>query len=323
LIPKSLFSTLFHSDIGANLCDTMYSGEYNGKTKHPGDIDAVLERAEKCGLEKIIITSGDLKTLQQASELIQSYKTSGKFQEMLYTTCGVHPTMAGEFEKESAASTQYFDQLLNAGLQYKDHIVAVGEFGLDYDRLQFCDKETQLKYFEKQFVLAETLQVPLFLHMRECASDFIDVVTRNRHRFTTGVVHSFTGTTAEAKQMINLGLYIGINGCSLKTEENLEVVKSIPIDRIMIETDAPWCEIRPTHAGFKYVKTSFDSIKREKWSNALCVKGRNEPCYLVNILEVIAGVKGIDVQILAEIIFYTTANVFFPHHVWPRRELKH
>ena len=71
------------------------------------------------------------------------------------------------------------------------------------------------------------------------------------------MVHSFTGPLDEAKQILDLDLMIGINGCSLKSEENLSVVKEIPLDKILIETDSPYCEIRNTHASIKYVKTKY------------------------------------------------------------------
>lgn len=296
-------------DIGANLCDPMFKGEYNGKPKHTGDLTSVLGRAVETGLKKIILTSGDLATLKESLSLINEYKKNGQFLNLIYTTCGVHPTMANEFLKDE---NLYIDNLVSLALEHKSDVVAVGEFGLDYDRLQFCDKETQLKYFELQFVLAEKLSLPLFLHMRSCAEDFIQVITKNRHRFTTGVVHSFTGTIEEAQEMIKLGLFIGINGCSLKTEENCKVVQEIPVDKLMIETDAPWCEVRPSHFSAKYLKTKFPSVKREQWNPEKCVKGRNEPCNMMNILEIVAGIKGMPIQELSEILFNNTASVFFP-----------
>jgi TatD DNase family protein len=78
-----------------------------------------------------------------------------------------------------------------------------------------------------------------------------------------------------------LGLYIGVNGCSLKTEENIEVVKNIPLDRILLETDAPYCDIRNTHASSKFIKTKFDKVKKEKMKKGLICKDRNEPCMIV------------------------------------------
>ena len=89
----------------------------------------------------------------------------------------------------------------------------------------------------------------MYLHNRNTGNDFYDIVKKNRNRFTSGVVHSFTGSKDEVKQIIELGLFIGLNGCSFKTAENLEVVKTIPVDKIMLETDSPYCEIRKSHAG--------------------------------------------------------------------------
>jgi TatD DNase family protein len=66
-------------------------------------------------------------------------------------------------------------------------------------------------------------------------------------------VHSFTGTAEEMRELMDLGLYIGINGCSFKTAENCEVVKGVELSRLMIETDGPWCEVRPSHEGWKYL----------------------------------------------------------------------
>jgi TatD DNase family protein len=290
----------------------MFKGEYNGKSKHQADLDSVLDRATKHGLSKVIITAGDLETLKQSIDLIESYKAQSKFPGLLYTTCGVHPTMGMEFEKDGQTPDALIDTLIATAQKHKEYIVAVGEFGLDYDRLQFCDKERQMRYFELQFKICDALALPLFLHMRECASDFCEIIKRNRHRFASGVAHSFTGTAEEARQILDLDLYIGINGCSLKTQENLEVLKTIPVERLMIETDAPWCEIRPTHAGSKNVKTVFPAVKREKWSASACVKGRNEPCHIVNVLEVIAAIKEMEVSKLAEIVFLNSQRVFFP-----------
>jgi len=76
-------------------------------------------------------------------------------------------------------------------------------------------------------------------------------------------------------------LYIGVNGCSLKTKENMEVVKQIPLDRIMLETDAPYCDIKNSHDSFKLVKTKFDKVKKEKLVKGQICKDRCEPCFMV------------------------------------------
>ena len=81
----------------------------------------------------------------------------------------------------------------------------------------------------------------------------------------------------------------------------------------MIETDAPWCEIKQSHASFKFVQTKFPSVKKEKWNESSIVKGRNEPCCIVQVLEVIAGVKQCNIDELADVVYSNTVNMFFSH----------
>lgn len=116
-------------------------------------------------------------------------------------------------------------------------------------------------------------------------------------------MHSFTGTKEEMLRLVDLGLDIGVNGCSLKTEENLEVVRHIPLERIQIETDGPWCEIRPSHASAKYLKDAPPlpkAVKKEKWQKGCMVKGRNEPIAIAHVAHVIAKIKGVSVEEVCE-----------------------
>ncbi|KAJ0125068.1 family hydrolase [Diaporthe amygdali] len=144
--------------------------------------------------------------------------------------------------------------------QQQRQLVAFGEFGLDYDRLHYCPRSLQLHSFRAQLSLAASLspQLPLFLHSRAAHGDFVACLKaafgeRLEGLEKGGVVHSFTGTIEEMRELMDLGLYIGLNGCSFKTAENCEVVRAVRLDRLMIETDGPWCEVRPTHEGWKYL----------------------------------------------------------------------
>jgi TatD DNase family protein len=145
------------------------------------------------------------------------------------------------------------------------HAVAFGEVGLDYDRLFLSAKEPQLKYFEKQLGLAVKMQLPLFLHSRAASEDFERLLRPCMESLPKrGLVHSFTGTVEEMKRMVELGLDIGVNGCSLKTEENLEVVRQIPLERLQIETDGPWvCSQRHAIVTYDHALTSMYSVKCE------------------------------------------------------------
>ena len=181
--------------------------------------------------------------------------------------------------------------------------------------------------------------LPLFLHSRAAASDFARLLKPHLPKLKqpkAGLVHSFTGTVEEMRELVELGLDIGVNGCSLKTEENLAVVKEITLDRLQIETDGPWCEIRPSHASAKFLKPQEaaqgkdgesmarwegdssgnrppempKAVKKEKWVKGSMIKGRNEPCTIPLVAHVVAGVKGINVEEVASAAWKNSINMF-------------
>lgn len=155
----------------------------------------------------------------------------------------MHPCQAKLFDSYPEGPDKYLAEIKALALEAKaaGHAVAFGEIGLDYDRLFLSPKDQQLKYFEAQLDAAVEVQMPLFLHSRAASEDFERLVASRLPELPKGgLVHSFTGTVEEMQRLVALGLDIGVNGCSLKTEENLEVVKAMPLDRIQIETDGPW-----------------------------------------------------------------------------------
>lgn len=289
-------------DIGANLTDLMFSGIYNGSQKHTGDLREVLLRAYNAGLEKIIVTCGCLKDLEVAKLLCAS-------DDRLFFTVGIHPTRCQEFAKDSKAC---YDKLKSCLEDNPAKVVAVGECGLDYDREHFCPRDVQRTYFERQLRLAHATDLPLFMHCRSAHADLLDILRRHISEFgpVTGVVHTFDGTADQASDLINLGLYLGFNGCSLKLPENLKVVSEVPAERILLETDAPWCDIRPTHAGYQYVKTKFERKKPNRWDSHCMVAGRNEPANIVQVLEIVASVRGLSEDELAETVYQNTLIAF-------------
>lgn len=163
--------------------------------------------------------------------------------------------------------------------------------------------------------------------MRNATDDFVEIVREHRTCFSDGVVHSFTGNWEDVQKLLELDLWIGLNGCSMKSQETINAIRNIPIDRIMIESDAPWCEIRKSHAGYPFIKTHFTSVSKEKYSDCaddmILVKSRNEPSATLyklgsflfidlcrQVLEVVAALKGMAVDVAAAIIYENSAKVF-------------
>lgn len=292
-------------EIGANLTDDMYHGRYNGRSVHEPDIGHVMARAQAAGVVRTMVTAGTLAQSREALELARTRPD-------MFSTVGVHPTRGREM---TGRQQQHIEDLLKIAETGKDKIVAIGEFGLDYDRLQFCSVEEQKPAFIAQFRLAEQTGLPLFLHDRNTGGDFAEIVHANRSRFKTGVVHSFTGTHEDLSRYLSLDLYIGLNGCSLKTQENIEVAKTVPLDRLMLETDGPYCGIRSTHAGFSSIASIWPAKDKKKWDPNACVKGRTEPCHIRQVCEVIAAARGITTDEVARAAFNNSFNVFWPSEV--------
>lgn len=324
-------------DIGINLTSEMYLGNYHhgeGKDAHTPDVDHVVARAAAVGVTGMLITGGNLEESHAAVKLAQAHRSPTM---NCMATVGCHPTRCAEFttyDKGADAYLEALDAIITAhSCRTNPHsgggvVGAIGECGLDYDRLHFCPADVQRTYFSVQFRLAKKHQLPMFFHDRNTAGDFERIVREHRSDFTEGVVHSFTGTKVEMAALLDLGLFIGINGCSLKTPENLDVAKVVPLDRLLIETDGPYCEIKNTHASRKIIDglgeksiskrllSSIPVVKKEKFIAGSMVRGRNEPCTLPEVLEVLYELRkdeltpGASIEDFAMIIQSNTARLF-------------
>lgn len=248
----------------------------------------------------MMVTGSDLQESKNAIQLAKDYPG------LCYATVGVHPCAAKTFTTHEGGPEKLLEELKALAQESKDAgtATAFGEIGLDYDRLHFADKETQLVYFEKQLDMACDLNMPLFLHSRAAAEDFGRLLRSRLERLPKrGLVHSFTGSLEEMQAIVDLGFDVGINGCSMKTEDNAAVVKEVPLERLQIETDGPWCEIRPSHASAQYARHAPElpkAVKKEKWSAECMVKGRNEPCTIVKVAYAVADIKGVTVEEVCE-----------------------
>ncbi|RCK62959.1 Deoxyribonuclease Tat-D [Candida viswanathii] len=272
-------------DIGVNFSDAMFQGYYNGSSarKHPSDISAVIERAHLFHVDKMLITASTIQESRDHFALCEQYPTSSTPPRACTlapwppsSTCLTNRTRGSSRTccARRGGKLRRLKEIIIEGHK-QGHVKAFGEIGLDYDRLHYSTKHQQCEMFIKQLDLLKELkelELPLFLHMRAACDDFIAILKPYIDSGViapgNGVVHSFTGTQEELDKLLDLGFYIGINGCSLKTQENLDVAARIPVDRLMIETDAPWCEIRKSHAGYKYLSL-LPEIKNERHNGTL------------------------------------------------------
>jgi len=316
-------------DVGANLCDERFRGIYHDRARHASDLEFVLARARDARVERIIITCGSLGEAKEGLKLARemsssSSSSSSKRAPALSTTVGVHPTRCDEFGSDARSVDAHVGELLALARDgMRDGVVvAIGECGLDYVRDEFCSRAVQREMFERQFALAEATSLPMFLHMRGAASDFIEILSRNRHRFTKCVVHSFDGTADEAKAILAIAegrVFIGINGCSLRSSANVDVARSIPLSRVVLETDSPWCSIKPSHASYDAIdlpREIFTKPRRyDAYVSGAIVKDRNEPAFALAVAQCVARAKGIDLDVVCDVTSANARAVFWPRDV--------
>uniref|UniRef100_A0A0N4ZTD0 Deoxyribonuclease TATDN1 n=1 Tax=Parastrongyloides trichosuri TaxID=131310 RepID=A0A0N4ZTD0_PARTI len=265
-------------DIGCNL----------GHPSFKHDLEEVLQRANQAGVEKIMITGPNVSGSKEICELSRS--KPGLF----YFTAGVHPHEAKEFDNNTLSE---ISKLLK-----EPHCVASGECGLDYNRM-FSTKDEQLICFEEQLKLACEFKKPLFLHEREAHEDMVRLLTKYQEQLPPAVIHCFTGTAEEAKQYISMGLYIGLTGFLAKDKSDNGVQHAlknriIPLNRLMIETDAPYMFCNIGNKKLKQIKEKMSEEAKalHKYSSF----ERNEPCAMAAIVEVIAHFMGESVEKVAE-----------------------
>jgi len=277
-LKSTRLNTLKLTDIGVNLTNDRF-------TK---DLPQVLQRAYLAGVQRQIITGTNLASSQQALRLCLDYGLDYGLEHggdsKLYATAGFHPHNASE---NNANSWYQLSQLWR-----QPQVVAIGETGLDFNR-NFSTPQEQLDSFEKHLQAASQLQMPLFLHERDAAEAFLELISHYRSQINRAVLHCFTGTEAFLKQLLELDLHIGITGwiCDERRGGHLhEAVKLIPANRLMIETDSPYLLPR-------------DLRPKPKSS-------RNEPAYLRHICERVAHYRGQSPASLAQDT-EATATEFF------------
>lgn len=244
-------------DIGANLTQEGF--------RH--DLDQVLAEAAAQGVHNIMVTGASLQGSSEALNIAAD-------REHLFATAGIHPHHAEE------ASPENMRQIATYAKHPK--VKAIGETGLDFFR-NFTPKEQQIDGFKRHIELAIDTGLPMFLHERDAYPEFADIIQSYRADLSDLVVHCFTGSEQALDAYLELDCYIGITGwiCDERRGQHLlPLVKKIPSDRLLIETDAPYLLPR--------------TLRPKPKSR------RNEPKYLAHICEYIADVLQVEPQQLAQ-----------------------
>lgn len=264
-------------DIGVNLMHDSFDH----------DRDEVISRALAARVTRMLVTGSCLQSSRAAIELVR--RDPRRFR----CTAGVHPHHAAALDEAAFAQLQR--------LAAAPAVVAVGECGLDYYR-NFSPPAAQKHAFRRQLALAVQLRKPLFLHQRDAHDDFLAILREHRPGLPGGVAHCFTADVEQMQEYLELGLYIGITGWICDERRGLrlrEVVRHIPDERLLIETDAPYLlprDLRP-----------------------MPKSRRNEPCYLPQVLATLAAARD---QCAAELALLTTRNALrlFEWAEWPAKE---
>ncbi|MDI1302900.1 MAG: TatD family hydrolase [bacterium] len=250
-------------DIGLNL----------GSPRYESDRDAVLARGLDAGVSHFILTGTSLRESAEAIRLARVHAPH------CLATAGIHPHEASTLD---AAGLESLRALLR-----QPGVVAVGETGLDFNR-NFSTPAEQEQAFVAQIGLAEESGLPLFLHERDASERMTEILQSHRGSWSDGVLHCFTGNRQALHDYLDMGLYIGITGwvCDERRGRELqELVKEIPGERLLLESDGPYLLPR-----------DLPQPPRDK---------RNEPMYLPHIAATVARLRGVSVEALGK---QTSAN---------------
>jgi len=249
----------------------IYSEEFND------DLDSVIERARAAGVSKILMPNIDLESIDSMLETESSY--SGYCHSMM----GLHPTSVNEnFEKDLAVIKSWFD---------KREFIGVGEIGIDL----YWDKtflNQQMIVFEEQVKWAKELSLPVVIHSRDSFPEVFSVIDKLWDENLRGVFHSFTGSEDDAKHILEYGtFYMGLNGVLTFKNSNLrEVIKNASLEKLLIETDAPYLTPVPFRGK------------------------RNESSYVKYVCEKLAEVFGVEKEVVDSVTTKSAEKLFFNSH---------
>jgi len=236
------------------------------------DLQEVINRALKANVTKMVVVGFDRKTIVKAMQLAADYT-------FIYAVIGWHPVDAIDCTEEDL---QWIEEL-----SANEKVVGIGETGLDYywDK---SPKDVQQALFRKQIRLAQKVKLPIIIHNREATEDVVRILHEEEAHLTGGIMHCFGGSVETAKQCINMNFMISLGGpvTFKNAKKPKEVATEIPLEHLLIETDAPYLAPHP-HRG-----------------------KRNEPALVTLVAEEIARLKGISVEEVAAATTQNAENFF-------------
>ncbi len=239
------------------------------------DIEAVIKRMNTANVAAAMIVGTTRQRSMKAVSMAESMPG-------LYASVGIHPHGA----KDCSTKTIQF----LANLAKSPKVRAWGEIGLDFNRM-FSPQKDQEKWFVRQLEIAERLNFPVIFHERDSNGRLIEILKSHLQEGAKGVMHCFSGNKTELKQYLDLGLYIGITGVvTIKTRGAglRKLVRYIPVEHILIETDAPYLTPAPEKNRIK----------------------RNEPAFVRSVLLKLAEVRSEDPVYLSKIVWKNTCRLF-------------
>lgn len=231
------------------------------------DIPETIEHAKELGVTEMAVVGFDRPTIEKSLELSQAYKE-------IQSIIGWHPTEAGSYTSEVE---EYLQKKLET-----PKVVALGEIGLDYHWMN-DPKEVQAQVFRRQIAIAKEMKLPISIHTREALEDTYKILKEENIHDIGGIMHSFSGDTEWMKKFLDLGMHISLSGVVTfkKALDVQAVAKDVPIDWLLVETDAPYLSPVPYRGK------------------------RNEPGYTRYVVEKIAELRGSSLEEIAE---QTTKN---------------
>ena len=238
------------------------------------DVSSVIQRATEAGVSHLITIGTDIEDSRKAIAIAEA-------NDFIYAAVGIHPHDV----KDITDIDNISDTIKKLASNKK--VVALGETGLDYHYMH-SPAEIQQEHFRLEISLAKSLGLPVIVHSREAKEDTLRILKEEQIELTGGVLHCFSGDMEMAEKAMEMGLYISFSGViTFKKATNvLDIVKLIPLNRILIETDAPFLSPVPNRG----------------W--------RNEPAYVKLVAEKIAEVKNISLEDLGRIVMNNASGLF-------------